>query len=44
MTLYELTDEFRQLLDMMEDPDIDPEVLNDTLEAVLGDIEYKADG
>ena len=44
MTLYELTDEFRQLLDMMEDPDIDQEVLNDTLEAVLGDIEYKADG
>ena len=31
-TLYELTEEYRQLLEMMEDDSVDPEVLQDTLE------------
>ena len=43
-TLYELTDEFRQVLDMAEDTDIDPQVIADTLEGIEGEIEYKADG
>ena len=43
-TLYELTDEYKQLLDMLEDDTVDPEILKDTLEAVGGEIEVKADG
>lgn len=43
-TLYELTDEYKQLLDMLEDETVDPEILKDTLEAVDGEIEVKADG
>ena len=34
-TLYELTEEYRQLLEMMEDDSVDPEVLQDTLEERL---------
>lgn len=44
MTLYEITDEYRQLLEMAEDPDMDPEVLRDTMEAIDADLEDKADG
>lgn len=44
MTLYELKEEYRLLLAMAEDPDTDPEVLKDTLEALTGEIEEKADG
>lgn len=44
MTLYDLTGEYMELLTMMEDPDVDPEVLQDTLEAVGGEIEDKAEG
>lgn len=43
-TLYELTDEYRQLLDLASDPEVDPEVLADTMEAIGGEIEIKADG
>lgn len=43
MTLYELTSEYKELLAMMEDPDVDPEVLQDTMEAVGGEIEDKAE-
>lgn len=42
-TLYELTEEYRQLLEMMEDDSVDPEVLQDTLEGVDGEIKAKAD-
>lgn len=42
-TLYELTEEYRQLLDMMEDDSVDPEVLKDTLEGVEGELEIKAE-
>lgn len=43
-SLYELTNEYQALLEMAEDPDISPEVFSDTLEAVGGEIEVKADG
>lgn len=43
-TLYELTDEFQLVMDMMDDPDADPQEINDTLEAIAGDIEHKVDG
>ena len=42
-TLYELTQDYLELLDMMQDPDVDPEIFEDTLEAVEGDLEVKAD-
>lgn len=43
-TLYELTGQMQALLALMEDPDVDPEIIEDSLEAVSGEIEYKADG
>lgn len=42
-TLYELTQEYQALLDMMEDCD-DAQVVIDTLEGIEGEIEIKADG
>lgn len=44
MTLYELTQEFEELLEIMEDPDVDPVTLEDTFEALGGEIEAKAEG
>ena len=44
MTLYELTSEYLELLAMLEDPDVDEELINDTLEALGGELEVKADG
>lgn len=44
MTLYEIADEYRQLLEIAEDPDMDPDVLRDTMEAIDADLEDKADG
>lgn len=43
-SLYELTDEYLTVLEMAEDPDVDPEVFSDTLEGLGGEIEIKADG
>lgn len=43
MTLYQITDEYIQLLDMMQDPEIDPEVIMDTMEGIQGEFEVKAD-
>ena len=43
MTLYELTADYLQVLQMAEDPDVDPEVIEDTLEDIGGSIEDKAD-
>ena len=43
MTLYELTDQFMQLLEMIEDLEVDPDVLLDTMDAVELDINDKAD-
>lgn len=43
MTLWELKSEYMELLSMMEDPDVDPEVLKDTMEGIEGEIEVKLD-
>lgn len=43
-TLYELTGQFQQLLELASTGDIDQEALNDTLEGLGGEIELKADG
>ena len=44
MTLYELTEQFKELLWMMEDPDIDPQAVYDTMEGLEGDITEKMEG
>ena len=44
MTLFELTGQMQALLALMEDPDVDPQIIEDSLEAVSGEIEVKADG
>lgn len=44
MTLYELTTQFKELLMLMEDPDIDPQVVADTMEGLEGDITEKMEG
>ena len=44
MTIYELTEQYMRLLELAEDPDCDPDVLQDTMEALEGEIEDKADG
>ena len=43
-TLYQLTGQYQFLLSIMEDPDTDPQIIEDSLEAVSGEIEVKADG
>ena len=43
-TLYELTGQFRELLELVEQGEVDPEMLADTLEGLEGEIEIKADG
>lgn len=43
-TLYELTANFLALQQMLEDPEVDSQMLQDTMEAVEGELEYKADG
>lgn len=43
-TLYQLTEAYQELLSMALDPDTDPEALADTMEAIDGEIEVKADG
>lgn len=44
MTLYDLKGEYELLLEMAEDPTVDPVTLEGTLEAIEGEIEEKADG
>lgn len=44
MTLYELTGQMRELLLVAADPDVDPQVLKDTMEGLEGEFEIKADG
>lgn len=43
-SLYELTQEYMNLLMLAEDPDTDPQVFEDTMEGLEGVIEAKADG
>ena len=41
--LYEITQDYLQILSMMEDPELDPQTLADTMEAVEGELEVKAE-
>jgi hypothetical protein len=43
-SLYELTGQFQQVLDMAQDSDFSQEAIRDTLEAIGLEIEDKADG
>lgn len=43
-SLYELSLEYEYLMSIADDPDLDPQVFEDTLEALSGEIEDKADG
>ena len=43
MTLYDLTNDYMELLQMAEDPDIDEQAFLDTLEGIEGALEDKAD-
>ena len=43
MNLYDLTADYLRLQELMEDPDIDPQILSDTMEALEGDLEVKAE-
>ena len=44
MKLYELTEQYQALQEMVYDPEVDEQTLKDTMEAVWGEIEEKADG
>ena len=43
-TLYQLTADYLNLLEMAEDPDIDEQAFMDTLDGIEGAIEVKAEG
>jgi len=42
-SLYELTGDYLQLMEMMSDPDMDPQTIADTMEGIDGEIEVKAE-
>lgn len=42
-TMYELTNDYLMVLELANDPEIPPEVVADTLEAIGGEIEQKAE-
>ena len=42
-SLYELTEQYAAVRDMLFDEDVDEQVINDTLESIEGAIEVKAD-
>ena len=42
-TLFELKSDYVQVLDMAQDPDVDPQTITDTLESIQGEIEDKAE-
>lgn len=44
LSLYELTERFKILQEMMLDPEVDMEMINDTMESLEYPIEQKADG
>lgn len=43
MRLYELTEEYKALEEMLYDPEVDEQTLQDTMEGIWGEIEEKAD-
>lgn len=44
MKLYDLTNQYLELISMLTDPDIDEEIVTDTLEGLQGEIEEKMEG
>lgn len=44
MKLYELTEQFLELQELIYDPETDEQVIKDTMEGLWGEIEEKADG
>ena len=44
MNTFELADAFLRLQQMLEDPEVDSEAITDTMEAIEGEFEWKADG
>ena len=42
-SIYEITDDFLRIQDMMEDPELDSQTLADTFEAIDGELEIKAE-
>ena len=43
-TLFEIVDEFHELYELATDPEVDPDVFADTLEALTGELEVKGKG
>lgn len=43
-TLFEITNEFEQVYALFTDPEVDDEVITDTLESIEGELEVKAGG
>lgn len=43
-TLFDLTGEYRQVYEMLTDPEMDEQMINDTLEGIMGAIEVKSAG
>lgn len=41
--LYEITQDYLKIMSMMEDPELDPQTLADTMEAIDGELEVKAE-
>lgn len=41
--LYQITQDYLQIMSMMEDPELDPKTLADTMEGIEGELEDKAD-
>lgn len=42
-TMYELTSDYNEVLELASNPDIDPQAITDTLEAINAEIEIKAE-
>lgn len=42
-TMYELTSDYNEVLELATNPDIDPQAITDTLEAINAEIEIKAE-
>ncbi len=43
MNLYEITESYRELMMMLEDPDVDPQAIEDTADAIKDSLHDKAD-
>lgn len=42
-SIYEITSDYLRIMAMMEDPELDPQTLADTLEGIEGELEVKAE-